>query len=151
EQLHKSLQERLPRYMIPSSFVEIPSVPLNANGKVDRRSLPDPLQNRLEASLEYTAPRDAIERELAAIWSETLGVSRVGRDDNFFELGGDSILSIQIVAKANQQGLHLLPRHLFEHQTVAALATVVGSSAPIIAQQGIVTGPAPLTPIQNWF
>jgi len=80
-----------------------------------------------------------------------LGLERVSIYDNFFELGGDSILSIQIVARANQAGLQLTPKQLFESPTVAGLAAVAGTSATIQAQQGLVTGAIPLTPIQHWF
>ncbi|NJC68105.1 hypothetical protein HC028_26905, partial [Planosporangium flavigriseum] len=70
----------------------------------------------------YVAPRTEAERVLAGIWAEVLGVERVGVEDNFFELGGDSILSIQVVSRARQAGLTLMPRDVFVHQTVAALA-----------------------------
>ena len=77
-------------------------------------------------------------------------IEQVGIDDNFFELGGDSILVLQLIARANQAGLQLIPKHLFQYQTIAELATVVGTSG-LEAEQGPVTGPLPLTPIQHWF
>ncbi|MEE8585878.1 MAG: condensation domain-containing protein, partial [Acidobacteriota bacterium] len=82
---------------------------------------------------------------------QLLGLEKVGVEDNFFELGGDSILSIQVVARANQAGVRLTPRQIFEHQTIAELALVAGSSGPVEAEQGPVEGPVPLTPIQRWF
>ncbi|HEX2235927.1 MAG TPA: condensation domain-containing protein, partial [Actinomycetota bacterium] len=88
---------------------------------------------------------------LAGIWCEVLGLERVGVHDNFFELGGDSILSIQIVARANAAGLGLTPRLLFQHQTVAGLAAVAGTRREVAAEQGPVAGEVPLTPIQRWF
>ena len=78
-------------------------------------------------------------------------LDEVGVDDNFFELGGDSILSIQVVARALQAGLHLTPRQLFQHQTVAELAAVAGAKSTVVAEQGPVTGAAPLTPVQRWW
>jgi non-ribosomal peptide synthase protein (TIGR01720 family) len=136
--------------MIPAAFVMLEALPLTANGKVDRRALPAPEQSRGE--LEYEAPRNEVEAQLAQIWSEVLKVERVGINDNFFELGGDSILSIQIVARGGQAGLQLTPRQLFQHQTIAALSSEVktahGESA---AEQGTVSGAVALTPIQHWF
>ncbi|MDP1108692.1 phosphopantetheine-binding protein, partial [Klebsiella pneumoniae] len=81
---------------------------------------PDPEANRQQ----YVAPRNELEQTLAAIWAAVLNVQQVGLDDNFFELGGDSILSIQVVSRARQVGLHFSPRDLFQHQTVQTLAAV---------------------------
>ena len=86
-----------------------------------------------------------------AIWQEVLGREQVRTDDNFFELGGDSILSIQIIARANRAGLQLTPRQLFKHPTVAELAAVAGTAQATVSEQGEVSGEAPLTPIQHWF
>ncbi|MDQ4024786.1 MAG: condensation domain-containing protein, partial [Actinomycetota bacterium] len=98
-------------------------------------------------------PRNETERVLAEVWSDVLRVERVGRGDNFFDLGGDSILSIQIVARAAARGVKLLPKQVFEAQTVAELAALV--AAPVAAEPGparnLVTGPVPMTPIQRWF
>jgi non-ribosomal peptide synthase protein (TIGR01720 family) len=88
---------------------------------------------------------------LAQLWADVLGVERVGVHDNFFELGGDSILSIQVIAKANQAGLRLTPRQIFQHPTVAEQADVAGSKSVVHAEQDIIEGPVPLTPIQRWF
>ncbi|AFZ33413.1 Non-ribosomal peptide synthase (plasmid) [Gloeocapsa sp. PCC 7428] len=147
-EIRQFLESKLPDYMIPSVFVTLPALPLTNNGKVDRKALPTPVFNQINAT--KTPPCTANEATLVKIWSEVLGVS-VGIHDNFFELGGDSILSIQIVAKANQIGLNLTPRLLFQHQTIAALATVASTTPQIQAQQGIVTGNVLLTPIQHWF
>jgi amino acid adenylation domain-containing protein/non-ribosomal peptide synthase protein (TIGR01720 family) len=146
-ELRSFLNHRLPDYMVPTSFVFLERLPLTLNGKLDRHALPAP--DHLQTDGDFTAPRTDVEKLLAQIWSAVLGVERVGVHDNFFDLGGDSILSIQIVARANQAGLKLTPRQLFQHQTVAELATVVGSVVP--AEQGLVTGRIPLTPIQARF
>jgi amino acid adenylation domain-containing protein/non-ribosomal peptide synthase protein (TIGR01720 family) len=149
-ELQSFLKENLPDYMTPSAIVKLEALPLTANGKVDRKALPAP--EAAGADREYVAPRTPAEETLAGIWSQVLGVERVGIHDNFFSaLGGDSILSIQIIARANQAGLRLTPKQIFEHQTVAELAAVAGVAAAVEAEQGLVTGAAPLTPIQHWF
>jgi amino acid adenylation domain-containing protein/non-ribosomal peptide synthase protein (TIGR01720 family) len=148
------LKDKLPGHMVPSAFVLLESLPLTPNGKIDRRSLPVPETARPDLHTTYAVPRNVVEATLVAIWSEVLGVDQVGIDDNFFELGGDSILSIQVVAKANQQNLQITPRQVFQYQTVAELSTVaeqVESQAMTPAEQDAVTGCMPLTPIQHWF
>ena len=136
--------------MIPSAFVFLDSLPLTPNGKVDRRHLPAP-ESRGELEVSFVAARTPIEQMLADIWADVLGVKQIGIDDNFFELGGDSILSLQIIARANQAGIQLTPKLLFGNQTIAQLAIVAGTTEKIQAQQGLVTGELPLTPIQHWF
>ncbi|RKZ49546.1 MAG: non-ribosomal peptide synthetase, partial [Candidatus Parabeggiatoa sp. nov. 2] len=142
------LKARLPGYMIPSHFTVLEQLPLTPNGKIDRKALPAP---KLSLSEAYEAPRNDLEQQLAQIWSRVLKPNQISIHDNFFELGGDSILSIQIVAKARQAGLQLTPRDLFQHQTLAELALVVRFADKTDAQQGLVTGNVPLTPIQQWF
>ena len=144
------LQGELPEYMVPKSILLLDSLPLTPNGKVDRSALPAPDRLRL-GEAQAVMPRNQIEETLAKIWSGVLGVERLGIHDNFFELGGDSILSIQIIARANQAGLKLSPRQLFQHQTIAELAGVAGTVATAVAEQGVVTGPVPLTPVQARF
>ncbi|WGV25108.1 non-ribosomal peptide synthetase [Halotia branconii] len=149
-QLRSLLSSQLPQYMIPHAFVLLESLPLTPNGKVDRRALPAPdTREGLEAS--FVAPRNQIEETLAQIWSEVLRVEPVGIHDNFFELGGDSILSIQILAKAKQAGLQLSLKQLFANQAIAQLAAVAGTIKAVEAEQDLVTGTLPLTPIQHWF
>ena len=143
------LKAQLPDYMVPAHLIVLDSMPLTANGKLDRRALPqpDPEANRQQ----YVAPRNELEHTLAAIWCAVLNVQQVGLDDNFFELGGDSILSIQVVSRARQAGIHFSPRDLFQHQTVQTLAAVATRTEQIIAEQGVLTGSSGLTPIQHWF
>src|SRR6185369_9074825 len=152
-ELRTHLAGKLPAYMIPASFSFLPALPLTPQGKVDRRSLVR-LCSEVRGAAErgFIAPRSAEEALLAAIWSQVLKVEQVGVHDNFFELGGDSILSIQIVARANHAGIRLTPRDLFEHPTVAELVELAAGAVPMAqAEQGLVTGPVPLTPIQRWF
>lgn len=144
--LKQFLKTKLPDYMLPSLFIPIDSIPLTTNGKVDRQQLPPP--NWTNQPAPELAAQTLIESNLCQIWSDLLGVP-VGIHDNFFDLGGDSILSLQIIARANQIGLRFSPRQLFQHQTIAELALVVETSAP--ANQNIITGNVPLTPIQKWF
>jgi len=113
---------RLPEYMIPQFWVTLDSLPLTANGKVDRQALPAPDSKRPELKESYVAPRNRVERLLTEVWEQVLGVQRVGVHDNFFELGGDSIRSILVIARANKQGLRLSPKLLFQHQTISELA-----------------------------
>lgn len=147
EELRDYLSAKLPDYMVPAAIVLLRTFPLTANGKLDRQALPAPSR----PATESVTPTTEAEQTLVAIWQELLGVEALGIHDNFFELGGDSILSIQVIARANQAGLHLTPRQLFEHQTIAALAAVAGTASSVTVEQGPIRGPAPLTPIQHRF
>jgi amino acid adenylation domain-containing protein/non-ribosomal peptide synthase protein (TIGR01720 family) len=150
-ELRSFLQEKLPEYMVPTAYVYLGALPLTPNGKVDRRALPEPDQTRPELANHLVAPRNRKEEILAEIWSQVVGVERVGVFDNFFELGGDSMKSIQVVARANRAGLHFTPAQMFQHPTIAMLVQSASASEPTRADQGIVTGPVPLTPIQHSF
>ncbi|MBV9788698.1 MAG: amino acid adenylation domain-containing protein, partial [Chloroflexi bacterium] len=151
EDLRQFMGAKLPAYMVPSAFVVLEALPLSANGKVDRKALPAPDQSNVAHAAAYAAPQNEVEQTLAQIWAEVLRVERVGIHDNFFALGGDSILSIQIIARANQAGLRLTPKQIFQHQTIAELATVADTAPAVVAEQGLVTGAVPLTPIQQHF
>ncbi len=153
EVLARHLGERLPEHMVPALFLRLPALPLSPSGKVDRLALPDPVWPAAGGQ-GSEAPKTATEVLLAGIWQEVLGLERVGRHDNFFRLGGESIVSLQIMARANQAGLALGPRSIFEHQTVAALAAAADAASGqpmVLAEQGPVSGPAALTAIQHWF
>ncbi|MGW7535471.1 non-ribosomal peptide synthase/polyketide synthase [Amycolatopsis sp. NPDC054798] len=146
EALRRSVGRTLPDYLVPSVIVPLAQLPLTANGKVDRRALPEPQV----ASEKTVAPRTEREAVLAGIWAEVLGLDRVGVEDNFFALGGDSILSIQVSARARQAGLSVTTADLFRHQTIAALAPAVAEATAIPAR-GPESGDVVLTPIQHWF
>jgi aryl carrier-like protein len=105
----------------------VDALPFRANGKVDRDALPPP-QFDAPAARVYVAPRDPYEQRLSDLWSEVLGLDRVGVEENFFELGGDSIKAIQVAARARTQGVPVTPRLLFQHQTIAELALAVASA-----------------------
>ncbi len=150
-ELRNFLGKTLPEYMIPVFFVPLSKFPLTPNGKIDRKALPLPEINLTKARTAYVPPANAKEEILARIWQEILGVPQVGIRNNFFELGGDSILSIQVIARARQRGLQITPVQIFKHQTIGELAAVASSAPVIEAEQGIVTGDVPLTPIQKRF
>ncbi|WP_328811242.1 non-ribosomal peptide synthetase [Rhodococcus sp. NBC_00294] len=145
--------ESLPAHMVPSAVVLMDEVPLGATGKVDRRSLPTPEFGTDTDT--YREPGTETERALAAVFSDVLGVERVGADDDFFALGGDSIVSIQLVSRARAAGLSLSPRDVFERRTVAALAAVVSSGENAVRMlpelKGGGVGSRPLTPVEHFM
>ncbi|PHM11561.1 non-ribosomal peptide synthetase [Nostoc sp. 'Peltigera malacea cyanobiont' DB3992] len=149
-ELRLFLKSKLPNYMVPASFTFLEALPITPNGKIDRRTLPVP-EFESDESTGFVSPHTHTEEILAKIWRDVLVLKQVGIHDNFFELGGDSIMSMQIIAKANQAGLKLTPKQLFQHQTIAELATVAGIINSVQSEQGLVTGAVPLTPIQKWF
>src|SRR5579864_2890291 len=154
KRVREGVKERLPEYMCPGIYVRVERLPRNASGKLDRRGLEEAEGMEGvegEGKGEYVGPRNGVEAKLVEIWRMVLGRERVGVTDNFFEVGGDSIVGIQIVARARQGGLELTPKQLFQHQTVAELAQVVGQGRGVEAEQGEVKGEMPLTPIQRWF
>ncbi|HEX2189474.1 MAG TPA: amino acid adenylation domain-containing protein, partial [Longimicrobiaceae bacterium] len=150
-ELRAWLRERLPEYMVPSAWVALDALPVTPNGKLDRKGLPAPGRERPEPEHGHVSPRTDAERKLAEIWAETLRVERVGVHDNFFELGGDSILSIQVVARAAAAGLRISPQLVFRNQTVAELAAAAASLDGPRAADAPVSGEVPLTPVQRWF
>ena len=150
-ELRRFLHERLPEYMVPAFFVPLAALPLTGTGKVDRNALPSPEDARPDLEGAFIAPRSRSEDALAAIWAEVLGVEHVGVHDNFFDLGGDSILSLQIVAKASRAGLRLSPKQIFEAPTIAELARVMRQAPQVRVERGPVVGPAPLIPVQRRF
>jgi amino acid adenylation domain-containing protein len=139
-QLRAWLEERLPAFMVPSAFALLPSLPLTANGKLDRRSLPAPVWEE-QSGVEFVAPRTQTAVRIAQTWQEILGVERVGADDNFFRLGGHSILAARSVTRVREQfGIEISVRALFEHPTleafaerVAALSADKADDAPVAA------------------
>ncbi|WP_211234359.1 non-ribosomal peptide synthase/polyketide synthase, partial [Paenibacillus taiwanensis] len=125
-ELRAALAVGLPDYMIPSHFVQLDQLPLTPNGKLDRKSLPDPLDN-IATGTEYAAPRTELEEKLVQIWQETLGVARIGVKDNFFELGGHSLRGADLASKLHKElGVSVPLRELFNAPTVAELAQWIG-------------------------
>jgi amino acid adenylation domain-containing protein len=125
-ELHSFLKEKLPDYMIPSAFVFLDLLPLAPSGKIDRRALPVPDLERSRLETAFVAPRTPVEKILAKIWCEVLGLERVGVYDNFLELGGHSLLATQVVSRISETfETDLSLRSLFENQTIADLAKVI--------------------------
>ena len=148
EALRQHLLTRLPEHMVPAQIVLLEALPLTANGKLDRRALPAP--SRQAGSRR--APRTPAEETLCRLFAELLLLESVGIGDNFFSLGGDSIMSIQLVSRARQQGLVLTPREVFQQPTVEGLAAIAGTAPRELAwdaQAGI--GELIATPIMRWF
>ena len=155
--LRQSLRSQVPDYMVPAVIVPLETLPLTPSGKVDRRALPAPSDQRPALAQGYAAPRTPVEAALAQVWSQVLRLDRVGIHDNFFALGGDSILGLQALARAAEAGVHLAPRQLFQYQTIADLA-LAASTSPETAAASAAEEPeedgeseVPLTPIQRWF
>ena len=146
-EIRNQLGERLPTYMVPTAVVVLEALPLTVNGKLDTRALPAPEYSDAD---HYRAPSTAIEEILAGIYAQVLGVERVGVDDSFFDLGGDSILSMQVVARARAAGVVCRPRDIFVEQTVARLARVAGlATGDDVVDEGI--GEVVATPIMRWL
>ncbi|HEY7124271.1 MAG TPA: amino acid adenylation domain-containing protein [Ktedonobacterales bacterium] len=129
--LRRHVQQLLPEYMIPAAFVWLNEMPLTANGKIDRKALPMPARSRPEQEEAFVAPATPLERNVAAVWAEVLGLDAVGVLDNFFALGGDSIRSLRVVALLKQQGVPCSLTQLFHHQTVRKLAEKLAHEEPV--------------------
>ncbi|MBG1264975.1 non-ribosomal peptide synthetase, partial [Nostoc sp. WHI] len=125
-QVREFIQQKLPNYMVPQAFVLLNALPLTPNGKVDRRSLPTSDTATRNLSTGFVLPRTPIEAQLIQIWSEVLGLERIGVKDNFFELGGHSLLATQVVSRINSAfGLDLSVQMMFESPTTAAIASYI--------------------------
>ncbi|HLP89571.1 MAG TPA: amino acid adenylation domain-containing protein [Nostocaceae cyanobacterium] len=149
--LRFQLSQLLPDYMIPALFIRVETWPLLPNGKIDLNALPAPEEVNTVTD-KYIAPENEIESILANLWQQVLQVPRIGTQDNFFELGGDSILCLQIIAKAREFGFYFTPQDLFQNPQISTLAKKVKTTtSPQINVQLPVGAEIPLTPIQNWF
>lgn len=150
--LRQVLQEQLPAYMLPWQIIVLEKFPLNANGKVDRKALPDPQETARE-EVPRVPPRTPDEKVLAEIWFELLHVTP-SIHENFFELGGDSLSVIKMVARAHQRGIHFTPRQVIASQTIAKLVSVLEQhhmfASPSQAEETLV-GQVLLTQFQAWF
>jgi acyl-CoA synthetase (AMP-forming)/AMP-acid ligase II len=122
-ELRRFLRQRLPAYMVPSAYALLDAFPLTPNGKVDRSRLPRPSLRNDDAGAEFVAPRNDRETQLAAIWTQVLGVERIGVHDDFFSLGGHSLLATQVISRLREScGLDVELRAIFESPTIAELA-----------------------------
>jgi len=151
--LREHLAGQLADYMIPAWFIPMGKLPLTANGKLDRKALPDPRGGQagtLDLGTEYLPPRNELEQTVAQIWERVLGRQQVGVQDNYFAVGGDSIKAIQIMARLQESGLKVEVLDIFQFPTVAGLAGRI-TKLERTADQGMISGPVPLTPVQQWF
>jgi amino acid adenylation domain-containing protein len=132
-ELRNTLTTFLPDYMIPSAIVILKSLPLNANGKIDRKLLPEPEFINVD---QYEAPQGEVEEALAAIWKQVLDIPRVGRNDHFFELGGHSLLILQVQQKLQRNRLISLPlRMYFEHPVLKEMAAAIQTNAQVSSER----------------
>ncbi|NOG44269.1 MAG: amino acid adenylation domain-containing protein [Calditrichaeota bacterium] len=149
--LRDHLKQSLPEYMIPAFFTFLDEFPLTPNGKINLKALPKPEVERDSLNTEFIDATSDAEKILVQIWKEVLSADKIGINDNFFELGGDSILSIQVIARAKSAGINITPKNLFDAPTISGLAALAGEIKVINAQQGMVSGAVPLTAVQHYF
>jgi iturin family lipopeptide synthetase B len=149
-ELREYLGKKLPDYMIPSYFVKLEKIPLNANGKIDRKALPGLRGNSLNDDIECIPPQNEVEKILVEIWKKVLGREEVGINQNFFAIGGDSIKSIQIISRMSSAGYKVEMNDLFQYPIISKLAPHV-KKLKRIPEQSVITGTIPLTPIQKAF
>jgi len=149
EELRVFLRERLPLYMVPVSFVEMAEMPLLPSGKLDRRALPEPATGGAAVPRAHVPPRNEVERQLAAIWAELLGMRKFSVTDNFFDLGGNSLLAMQVLARIRRAfQVEVSVRSLFEGPSIDALGKAVEeakASGAVPRVQPIVPRPRPAT------
>lgn len=151
--LRDHLAQTLADYMIPAWFTPIDALPLTANGKLDRRALPDPREAHapsLDLGTTLVAPRNDTEQIVATVWEGVLGRSAIGIHDNYFALGGDSIRAIQVISRLQQQGWQAEMIDVFQFPTVAGLASRITPYERVIDQKPV-TGNVTLSPVQRWF
>src|SRR6185436_6473607 len=144
--LRAHLAAQLPEYMVPAAYVGLEALPLTPNGKLDRKALPAP-EDAAYARQSYEPPEGEIEQTLARIWSELLGVERIGRRDNFFELGGHSLLAIQLLERLRRGGLSAEVRDLFAAPVLADFAACLGERSDVVVPPNAIAADAiELTP-----
>ena len=132
-ELRKHLASLLPDYMQPSAFVAVKELPRTPSGKIDRKALPAPDVKRPELDVAFAAPQSTVQKTLANVWADLLGIDRAGIDDNFFDLGGNSLLSIQCVAQLEGHGLKLPIVKLYQHPTIRACAAFLEGDASAVS------------------
>ena len=153
KEVRLQLQQRLPDYMVPSEITALQHLPLNSNGKIDRKFLSQCMSNISVEKVDYQPPRNETEQALTGIWQEFLGLEQVSVYDNFFELGGDSILTIQVVSRMRRLGYVMQPKDIFNYQIIASLSEALGRNmeSAVTGEQGILSGSFGLLPIQLWY
>ncbi|NOQ28295.1 MAG: amino acid adenylation domain-containing protein [Bacteroidales bacterium] len=147
DELRAYLSSQIPDYMVPSHYVEMESLPLTTNGKIDRKVLPSP---EIKAGDNYVAPKTKEESILVDVWKKVLGIEGIGVTDNFFRLGGDSIKTIQIQARLNTAGFIISVKDIFLNPIISDLATKMIFKANEVSQE-VIIGDFKFTPIQYYF
>lgn len=140
-------EQRLSHYMHPHHWVWLTQLPVTSNGKIDRQALREMAQT--EAASTYVAPETELQQQLADLWLQLLPSHSIGIEDNFFRLGGDSIITIQLVARARQRGIHFTPQQVFSAPTIRELSAVATEMALIDADQTQLVGSVPLSAVQK--
>lgn len=148
DEVLQSARQLLPSYAVPGELVVMQNWPLLANGKLDHAALPIPAWG--QSRQQIVSPRTPLEKLLIELCREVLKRADISVTDNFFSLGGDSITGIKLVARANQQGIHLTPKQLFEYQTIEALASIAEVSQEEPTWEPV-SGEVPFTPLQQQF
>lgn len=137
-ELRKYLRTKLPEYMVPSVFVQMDTMPLTLNGKIDRRALPMPERKRDTFGQDFVPPESGTERKLSEIWSRILKIDKVGTQDNFFDLGGNSLLSVQLVALLeNTAGISIPIVTFYQYPTINALSGYLNSNGAARKDNGL--------------
>ena len=146
--LRNYLRISMPEYMIPAYFVSLEKMPLTTNGKVDKRALPEP---KVASNLnEYEAPRNIIEEKIIKVWSEVLGIEKLGINDNFFNMGGDSIKAIQVCSRLSNENITVSIKDVFQYPVIRELSENIILEENHIPQENV-QGEVELTAIQRWF
>jgi amino acid adenylation domain-containing protein/non-ribosomal peptide synthase protein (TIGR01720 family) len=144
------LKDILPEYMLPAYYIQLASMPLTSNGKIDKRSLPDPQGLGVSSGVEYVEAVSEEEKILVEVWSDVLKREGIGIKDSFYNLGGDSIKSIQVVSRLKQKGYSLKVEHLLRTPVLEDLSLLMEKGSRFI-DQSEVKGVVELTPVQKWF
>ncbi|MCE3237594.1 MAG: hypothetical protein K0R24_575 [Gammaproteobacteria bacterium] len=154
-QLRDFLKKKLPNYMIPSTVYSVDHFPLTENGKIDRKKLLEQIRDKevlpLADNFIFSVPTNTIQSQLLAIWHKLFKLEKISIHDNFFDLGGDSILAIQACAKAQSLDIPLTPKHIFQDQTIAKIASNIEFVKKKSQKKPILSNNVPLIPIQAWF
>ncbi|MGI9281300.1 MAG: amino acid adenylation domain-containing protein [Endozoicomonas sp.] len=151
ESIRQELDGWLPDYMIPSLLIAVETMPLNSNGKIRYEALPDPLKY-LEKYQQRSQDNqfNVTENVIASIWKDVLGLHTIQQDDNFFSIGGDSILCIQIIARAREQKLYITQKQFYANPTISTLAHSIRFDQPQDEAERS-SGILPLLPMQKWL
>ncbi|MBE6051450.1 MAG: amino acid adenylation domain-containing protein [Clostridium sp.] len=146
EDIKNKLGEKVPKYMVPSIIMKVKSFPLTKNGKIDISALPEPEFIR---KTEYVTPRNNVEKCMVDVFSDVLGVKRIGINESFFELGGDSIKAIRIVSKLHDNGYEITVKDIMQNKYIQEISPYINKIKEMEIDQGEVTGTVSLTPIQK--